>query len=237
MSKDFSIRCELPELMDDPHLSKEALEGTLKDISRCNRLLGGNKITLNAVNQFFNQYPDKKEWIIVDMGCGDGEMLRLISDKFENQNVSLQLIGVDLSPKNVFLAREKSMDYEHISFIEEDILKLNPDHFKCDIILCTLTLHHFSDTQILIFLKQFVRLAARSILINDLQRSKLSYQLFRIFSSIFIKSPVAKYDGLISIRSSFRRNDFKKFAKELKIADSRVSWKWAFRYLWTIKTL
>jgi len=237
MKMDFSKRCELPELMDDPYLSKEALHGTLKDISKCNRLLGGNKITLNAVNQFFKQNNNKREWTIVDMGCGDGEMLRLISDKFANQNLNLKLIGIDLSPKNILLARDKSSGYTNISFLQEDILKLSPDRFKSDIILCTLTLHHFNNAQILVFLKQFLRLAGTGIIINDLERSRLSYQLFKIFSGIFIKSPVAKYDGLISIRSSFRKSNLEEFSKELKIKDSLVSWKWAFRYLWIIKTL
>jgi len=237
MKMDFSIRCNLPELMDDPHLSKEALNGTLKDISKCNRFLGGNKITLDAVNHFFNQYRDKNTWTIVDMGCGDGEMLRLISDKFANRNLNLQLVGIDLSPKNILLAKEKSSEYTNITFLQEDILKLNPDRFKSDIILCTLTLHHFTNTQILVFLQQFVRLAGIGIIINDLERSRISYHLFKIFSGIFIKSPVAKYDGLISIRSSFRKSNFEKFARELKLKDSQVSWKWAFRYLWIIKTL
>lgn len=237
MKIDFSRRCDLPELMDDPHISKNALQETLSDISKCNRLLGGNRLTLNAINQFFEQHPNKKDWVIVDMGCGDGEMLRLINDKFGNQNLNLKLKGVDRSTQHIQLGEEQSVNYSNITFVQEDILKLNSDHFKCDIILCTLTLHHFNDAQILAFLKQFIRLAHFGILINDLQRSWLSHQLFKLFSKIFITSPIAKHDGLISIRSGFRKKDFNQFSEKLKLKDDRPLWKWAFRYLWIIKTL
>ena len=58
----------------------------------------------------------------------------------------------------------------------------------CDIILCTLTMHHFTDQQICTFIKTFVQLASTGVIINDLQRSKIAYRLFQLFSGIFMKS-------------------------------------------------
>ena len=103
--------------------------------------------------------------------------------------------------------------------------------------LCTLTLHHFKDQEILVFMKQFVALAQVAVVINDLQRSKIAYQLFRLFSRIFIKSDIAKNDGLISIASAFKKPELKIVAQQLKLKHSEITWKWAFRYLWLIKTL
>ena len=86
-------------------------------------------------------------------------------------------------------------------------------------------------------MKQFVKLAQVGVIINDLHRSKIAYLLFRLFSRIFIKSHVAKNDGLVSIASGFKKEELKIFAQQLKLAHSEITWKWAFRYLWLIKTL
>ena len=51
-------------------------------------------------------------------------------------------------------------------------------------------------------INEYVELAKIGIVINDLQRSGLAYYLFKLFSLIFIKTDVAKIDGLISISNS-----------------------------------
>ena len=171
------------------------------------------------------------------MGCGNGEMLRLIADYFASENLEIELIGIEISEQSIIMGKEMSQSYKNIRFIEKDILAIDHESFICDVIVCTLTLHHFKNPEILIFMKQFVILAQVAVVINDLQRSKIAYQLFRLFSRIFIKSHVAKNDGLVSIASGFKKHELKKVAQQLKLKHSEVTWKWAFRYLWLIKTL
>ena len=233
----LSQRSTLPELMDDPDLSQEALHGTLVDISKCNRWLGGDRITLNALQNHIKAHPEKKHWIIADVGCGDGQQLRYIADTFKNESIELELIGIDINNESITLGRQRSVKYTNIRFEATDLFDLRAETFPCDIIINTLTLHHLSDDEIPAFVKQCAHLARVSVIINDLQRSPLAYRLFQLFSSIFIQSPVAKYDGLISIRRGFRKTDFMRFSKQLVSKHHRISWKWAFRYLWVIKTL
>ncbi len=237
MSIDFTKRTGLPELMDDPNISFEALQGTLKDISKCNSWLGGNAITIKAVEKLIQSYPDKQKWTIVDVGCGDGEMLRLLADYFAKNNLTIDYVGIDISEQGLNMADAASKNYPQVRFLQQDILTLTKDKLPCDVILCTLTLHHLADDVIHKFLKKFVDLANVGVIINDLQRSRLSHRLFQLFSSIFIQSPVAKYDGLISIRSAFSRDELINFSKPLKAKDFIIKWKWAFRYLWVIKTV
>lgn len=235
--RDFTLRAAEQELMDDPNISEIELKNALADISKVNKLLGGNRITIKALERLFKEYPLKKEWTIVDIGCGDGEMLRLIADYFRSKNLHLHLVGFDLSPQSIAMGEALSQTYDTIDLKVKDVLTLQEDSFECDIILCTLTLHHFKDQEILKFMRQFVALAHVAVIINDLQRSKIAYQLFRLFSRIFIKSHIAKNDGLISIASAFKKHELKKVAQQLELKHSEITWKWAFRYLWLIKTL
>ncbi len=233
----FKKRSNLPELMDDPNLPEDQLRLALKDIALVNKYLGGNWITIKALENLIELYPQKKEWKIVDVGCGDGEVLRQIATHFQKVDIIIKFVGIDISAKSISRARRKSEDLKNISFEAQDIILLDRTTFTCDVILCTLTMHHFTDVEILKFVEKFRKLTTIGFIINDLERSKIAYRLFQLFSSIFMKSNVAKYDGKVSIARSFKREDLENYSKQLSLTNYSITWKWAFRFLWIIKTL
>lgn len=232
---DFTKRSKVEEHMDNPNLDKESYKKAYQDINRCNVLLGGTSITIKAVKKLMNTRP-KKSYTIFDMGCGDGHMLRSISQAFKNQDVELNLVGIDLSDNVIAIAQEASKDFPNILFQKSDIMDLKNVQ-NCDILLCTLTMHHFEDDEIKKFGKRFGELAEVGVIINDLQRSKLAYRLFKVFGFFFIKTQIAKEDGLISISKSFRKNELQQLATSLTGLRHTIRWKWAFRYLWTMEPI
>ncbi len=229
----FPARSTVDELMDDPNMQLSTLKEAYEDINKCNHLLGGDSITIDGVWELV-QKDTKKSYTILDMGCGDGTILRKLSDFLSKNNVSHVMTGIDLREDVLTIAREKSVSYPQIKFEKIDILKAD-DSFACDIIINTLTMHHFGEERISQFLEQFVRLAKWGIVINDLQRSRLAYVLFKIFSFFFISTHVAKVDGLISISKGFIREDLKQLSKKIPDVIHKIQWKWAFRYVWIMK--
>ena len=232
---DFTKRNRDQELMDNCVVDGNMLRKVLDDIDRTNTLLGGNHITLKGVERLI-QEQDQVSYTILDMGCGNGSMLREVVKLGRRLGVTIEAIGIDLSEKGLDIAKAASSDFPEIRYLKQDILALAPDDLKCDILLCTLTMHHFYDENIPVFLNQFTKLASIGIVINDLQRSPLAYLLFKGFSAIFIRTKIAKHDGLISVRSGFIRAELELFAKELPLAKHDIQWKWAFRYLWVMRT-
>ncbi|MGB7394883.1 MAG: methyltransferase domain-containing protein [Pricia sp.] len=232
---DFSTRNTEAELMDDPGVSQNTLEKVLEDIDRTNRLLKGNGITVESVAQLIREFP-QESYTILDMGCGNGNMLREIIRVARRMGVRVEAIGIDLSEKALAIARSASHDFPEIRYLKQDILCLKPEDLNCDILLCTLTMHHFHNENIPVFLAQFSKLARIGIVINDLQRSPLAYQLFRAFSTIFIRTDIAKHDGRISIKSGFTRSELERFAQDLPSLRHDIRWKWAFRYVWVMRT-
>ncbi|WP_350285763.1 methyltransferase domain-containing protein [uncultured Croceitalea sp.] len=230
----FTYRSSILELMDDPNLEADKYRQAYLDINRCNKWLGGNKITIKALKILLKSRA-QKSYTILDMGCGDGEMLRQVAQAFKKKPVKLNLIGVDLKDDILDLAREKSVDYPAIQFKNQNILALT-ETSGCDVLLCTLTMHHFTDEQIKIFLTKFSKVARIGVVINDLQRSKLAYALFKLFSIFFIRSHTAKYDGLVSITKGFLKNELWAYAKNISTMQHSIQWKWAFRYVWVMQT-
>lgn len=220
-----------PELMDDPALDLNTLTLALQDVSQVNKLLGGNQVTINGLGYFFNKYP-QASYTIVDLGCGDGEMLRAVAKFGRKKDVSLKLIGMDINEKSLALAKEKSVEYPEITFLQQDILKLDSDSFSCDIVISTLTMHHFTNEEIVIFLKCFLNLATLGFVINDLHRSSIAYNLFKLYSSFFMRTDLARHDGLISIQRAFKKEELTSLAKKLDVKTNIIKWQWAFRYLW-----
>ena len=236
MRMNFKQRSEREEIMDNYDGSKETLKAVLKDITRVNKILGGNSITVDAVFRLIRENR-KESYTILDMGCADGNMLRLLADKARKEQVVVKLIGVDLSENALDIAQKASDSYPEISYSKKNILSDDFSDFKVDIVITTLTMHHFKDADILEFIRQFIKLSAIGIVINDLQRSRPAYYLFQIFSLIFIKTKVAKIDGLISISKGFRKEELETFASALKGVSHTIEWKWAFRYVWVMRKM
>lgn len=234
MLVNLSKRSNQPELMDSFDEPVTSLKAVFQDINRVNKLLGGNAITINAVQKLINENP-KESYSIVDMGCGDGNMLRAIATYFRKNKIKGHFIGIDLNKNALEIAQETSHNFPEIKYSYQDILEINEKDFQCDILINTLTMHHFTDEQVVIFLKKFTQLASYGVVINDLQRSSLAYYLFHLFSSIFIKTKIAKIDGLISIRRGFIKKELLAYAEKLPNVYHKIAWKWAFRYVWILK--
>ncbi|MFS4456960.1 methyltransferase domain-containing protein [Maribacter sp. 2304DJ31-5] len=232
---DLSKRSGQKELMDDFGGTPEAFQEVLVDISRVNRVLGGNRITLNAVFKLITENP-KKSYTILDVGCGEGTMLRTLARAAKKRTIGLKLIGVDLNTDALKIGRENSTDFPEIEYREQDVLQGDIKNLKCDIIITTLTMHHFSDMEIKRFIKRFSNITSLGIIVNDLHRSRLAYYLYKLFSLFFIKTRTAKIDGLISIRRGFLKSDLKSLASSITGVQHEIHWKWAFRYVWTIRT-
>ena len=231
---DFKFRSTAIELMDDPQMDAEKYKAAYLDINRCNKLLGGYGITINAVLDLLSK-AEKKSYTILDVGCGDGEMLRKLSKKLRNKGFDCQLVGIDLRDDVLGIAKDKSKFYPDISYEKQDVLTIDR-HFECDLVLCTLTMHHFEDDQIDALLKKATEFAKIGIVINDLQRSKMAYWLFKFFSTVFIQTAIAKSDGLTSISKGFLKRELEAFSQKLTKVKHHIEWKWAFRYVWVMQT-
>lgn len=217
-------------------MESEELRDALDKIAKINRLLGGNQLTLNGVKSILNQNPTIDNIKIVDVGCGNGDMLRHLADFAELNNIKLELIGIDANLFTINYAKEVSLHYPNIKYRCEDIFAQSFQDMHYDIVLCTLTLHHFKDEEIVQLMKVFESNAKLGIVINDLQRSSLSYRLFQALCFVFRLNKMSRQDGLVSILRGFKKQELEKYSTKLNLKNYSIEWKWAFRYQWIINT-
>ena len=230
-------RTSNPEIMDDFAMEGETLKDALDKISKINRMLGGNKLTMDGVKALLKNSNKSEEITIVDVGCGNGDMLRSLADYAKKNKIKFKLIGIDANSFTVNYATKLSSNYLNINFINQDIFDKSFSDLKYDIVLCTLTLHHFNKDEILKLLKVFNDNSSIGIVINDLQRSAVAYRLFQILCSIFRLNKMTREDGLTSILRGFKKQELVEFSEKLNFKKYKINWRWAFRYQWIISKI
>ncbi len=229
-----SKRSTQPEIMDDFNLQGAEMEVLLSDLKRVNLLLGGNAITINGINKLLEN-KNNKTITIVDIGCGDGELLRQCAKHTRKKGWSCQFIGIDANEYILKTAAERSTNFPEITYKVINVLSEEIKTIKADVFLCTLFLHHFDNQEITQVLTNLVSQAKVGVVINDLHRSKLAFNLFKLFSAIFIKTTIAKHDGLVSVARGFKKQDLFKISKTIPVKQHFIAWKWAFRFQWILK--
>ena len=228
------FRTDEDEKMDDFSMKGEILRDALDKIANINQLLGGNRLTLYGVQKLIRNISKNEIITILDVGCGNGDMLRKLAKYGHKKNLIFQLIGIDANNFTINHAKQLSENYSNISFFCHDIFEESFRELKYDIVLCTLTLHHFKENQIINLLNVFYTNSKIGIVINDLHRSAIAYRLFQVICFVFNLNKMSRNDGLISILRGFTKKELINYSNELKFKNYNIQWKWAFRYEWII---
>ncbi|WP_160714157.1 methyltransferase domain-containing protein [Chitinophaga solisilvae] len=237
MIPDTTYRSSAPEIMDDFHMEGMQLANALDKIARINHMLGGNRITLKGVEALMKNIPAGQEVIMADIGCGNGDMLRTLAEYGRKKRWNLRLIGIDANSFTIRHATELSAAYPEIAYHCMDIMQPAFAELSYHIALCTLTLHHFTDREIVALMQRLRTNAVTGIVVNDLQRSRLAWSLFRLLCFALRVNPMTKADGLTSILRGFKKQELIRFAEKLQVTQYTLRWQWAFRYQWIISNV
>lgn len=230
-------RSNKAELMDTPNVNKQELLKAYKDINHVNTFLGGNKITLNGILELEKNHPHNAPLYITDIGCGDGETLKICARYALKNNKNWILSGVDINSETIVLAKENTAIFPEINYQVADVFSKEFETLKTDIFVFSLTLHHFKESEIMTILEKAINQSRVGVVVNDLQRSSLAYRLFQLYSFIFFKSDIAKHDGKVSVLRGFKKADLKRLASPFAQAKHSIKYKWAFRWQWIIKKI
>lgn len=234
MAINTQYRTQETEIMDDFSLQGEELRSALDQIARINQFLGGNKLTLEGIKKLLKNTDVSGTIVIADIGCGNGDMLRMLTRFGQENNINFKLIGIDANAFTINHARILSNDFKNIEYRCMDIFSEEFTTIHYDIVLCTLTLHHFSDKKIIDIITIFNKNATMGIVVNDLHRSKLAYVLFELICFVFNLNNMGRKDGLVSILRGFKKIELEAFSKKINLKNYTINWKWAFRYQWLI---
>lgn len=226
---DFSSRSQDIEIMDNLACEGEVVNQTLRELETINSLLGGNHVTLDALNRVTRKIPKSVELTIYDLGCGSGDMLRLIHHWAERHGRRVHLTGIDANPFIIKFARDHTRHLP-IAFEAMDIFSNDFQSRRFDIVIGTLFYHHFADESLSAFFGRLKDQTRYAIIINDIHRHWFAYYSIKWLTQLFSRSGMVKFDAPLSVLRAFSRDDLKNIFKNAGVSRYEIRWKWAFRW-------
>jgi ubiquinone/menaquinone biosynthesis C-methylase UbiE len=209
--------------MDDFSILDERIDAALKELKVINKYLGGISTTRAALKYFINA--ENQGLKILDIGSGSSDNLIAVRRKYSK----LQIFSID---KNI---RALSSSKNSLSKINSNAFHLPFKNKSCDIIHIALFIHHFTEEQIQILLKEFLRICKKGIIINDLQRSFLALWGIKILTFLFSKSDMVKNDAPLSVKRGFTKPELLKLFSSDSSSKIIIKKMWAFRWMVVIK--
>ncbi|MDR3647263.1 MAG: methyltransferase domain-containing protein [Candidatus Babeliales bacterium] len=221
----MKIRSRQPELIDlgSEHYTQHEYNHCLYQLGRIGKYLGANNAILKTFPHNINS--------ILDVGCGGGYFAMQLALKFKNAQVT----GIDLNSDAITHAIKQNAHLNNIKFLLSKTPELNEPEKSYDIVTATLVCHHLSDEEIIDFLKRAKVVARKNIIINDLQRSRVSYFFASIIMPLFFNNRLVKNDSLLSIKKAFTYSDWIFYLKAAGISPSNYSIRWHWPFRWIIK--
>lgn len=210
MSK-LAIRSREEEQMDAADLDPAVYERVLHDLARVNTWT----ITARPVLVFINRaVGEAKRFRLIDIGFGDGDILRAIARWARRRGIHADLVGVDLNEKSVRAAqlatpRELAIDYRAGDYRDQ----AGP----FDFVISSQVTHHMTDDQLQAFLRYMEAEARMGWLVCDLHRHRFAHWGFPILARLLRVHRIVREDGQLSIARAFRPAEWEKLLAQAGI--------------------
>lgn len=211
------------EQMDAAELDPETYARILNDLARVNMVTLARRPTLS----FLSRLPKAGALKILDVGYGDGDMLRAIAGWAKRTSRSVALVGIDLNPKSAAVAQAATPADMPITYQIGDYFDLAGEGW--DVILSSLVAHHMTHQQLIEFLRFMDREAGLGWLINDLHRHSFAYLGYPLLARIMGWHRIVREDGTLSIARSYRPAEWPPLLNEAGVGRARVYRAFPFR--------
>ena len=230
---DFSRRSVESEWLDDADLHSAELEDVLRDLARFNGAMFGHRIVIAWLRRVIRHEKAGAPLTVLDVGCGYGDLLRAIRRWAQRRGALLNLIGLDLSPETVRIARAATEPTDQIDYQVANVFDFQPTA-PIDLVVSSLLTHHLSDQRIVDFLLWMEHTARKGWLIYDLQRHAVPYHFIGLAGVVLRLHPMVIHDGRISVARSLKRSEWYARLGEAGIAPETVNLRW-FLYRFVIQ--
>lgn len=226
----FAARSTELEQMEAPGIAETTLVDVLNDLSRANALTFARPPTLSWLERATKGLPRGSSFTLLDVGYGQGDMLRAIWRWAKRCGLEPRLTGVDLSPWSASAAEAATDPAWGIRYATGDVFEYAPSE-GVDFVVSSLVAHHMPDDVLARFIGWMEANARRGWFINDLHRHPLAYYGYWVLSRATLLHPMVQHDGLVSVRRAFTKADWERLlaASGAPRDQIEVAWRFPFR--------
>jgi 2-polyprenyl-3-methyl-5-hydroxy-6-metoxy-1,4-benzoquinol methylase len=212
------------ELMDADDLDPSTYAAVVGDLARVNVVTLAARPTLAFLGR---AAAGRAHLRVLDVGFGDGDMLRRIARWGVRRGIDLELVGVDLNPRSAPAARAHTPAGSPVRYVTGDYADLAGEPWDC--VISSLVAHHMTRAQLVAFLTWMERHADAGWLVNDLHRHRFAYHGFPLLARVARWHPMVRHDGQLSVARSYTADEWPPILADAGVTHARVFRAFPFR--------
>jgi 2-polyprenyl-3-methyl-5-hydroxy-6-metoxy-1,4-benzoquinol methylase len=221
-------RVYIEELLDLGEGTDADVARNLADLRRINRFFGGRRVIIEALDRLVIT-ANWRRLSLLDVGTGSADIPGAVADWCEARGIVADVTGLDLSERNLRVARSRLGVNEAVRLVRGDSLALPFADRSVDVVTASLFLHHFEDADVVQLLKDFARVARRAVIVNDLIRHLVPYWFARLSGPLLATSYLTRYDGPASVLRGFTVREMAAHAERAGLKHAQVGRRFPYR--------
>ena len=190
------------EMIDRP-CSFDELAGTLRAITRLNRMFGGSRLTLRHVKSLLGALPAERPVTVLDVGTGAADIPVALARWARRAGRRVRVFALDRDGPTLAYARGSAAAYPEIALIQGDALALPVRPASVDVVISAMTLHHLQADAAVRYLGELDAASGTGWVVNDLARGRAAHALVWLSTRLFCRSAMARHDGPMSVLRSY----------------------------------
>ena len=207
--------------MDDPTLDPATYRDLLRDLAKVNTVTLARRPTLRFLDRAVGSH---KSLRLLDVGFGDGDMLRAIARWAGKRGIAADLVGIDLNPRSRAVAEEHGGE---IDYRTGDYADLANEPWDC--VVSSLVAHHMTHAQLNACLRFMEAHSGAGWFVNDLHRHTLAYLGYPVLARLAGWHEIVREDGHTSIARSYRPPEWHALLAEAGASEAKVERHFPFR--------
>ncbi len=194
------------ELLDGPLDDPPALAANLRDLARINRLTGGTRLSIRAIEAL------GAPATILDVGTGGADIPMALLGRARAAGTPLTIAATDSRPEVLAAAvavRPSVGGTPGLGLAIADGRSLPYPDGAFDVAHASLVLHHLEPEEVVAFLAELRRVARHGVVVNDLVRGRTFWLGGWLLVHAIGQSPYTRHDGPLSIRRAYSRAELR----------------------------
>ena len=219
------------EQMDAEDIDPAVYAAVLRDLAKINRWT----FTAWPTRAFLGRaIGDRRAFSLLDVGFGQGDMLRAIAGWATKRGIEARLVGVDLNPLSGQVAASAAPADPRIEYRTGDYVD-QPEPF--DFIISSQVAHHMTDAQLDQFLRHMDTQARAGWLVSDLHRHRFAHSGYPLLARLLGVHRIVREDGTLSIARSYRPREWPAILARAGIDPAMVTIARRFPFRLTVERL
>ena len=213
---------QIPELMDDPHPDPTMLRDDLRNLRIINKYFGGLRVIQKYASKLMLQINKSQPIHILDLATGSADHPVALAKFARSLGRSVRITAVERNPFTLAVAKERSAQFNEITFVQGDILAMAWSPKSYDIVLCSLAIHHFSREDAIRILRMMQETARVGFVVNDLDRSWPAAWIAWLYTHLTTRNPMTLNDSYVSVLRAFTLEELRDIAGAAGVSNAQI---------------